>query len=126
MPDTTPAQSFEESLKQLRREKFKPLMHDVEIARAVDEGQPHTLYRLLLKKLKTVPLADRPLLNELLNNRRLFAERVKRAPTMFTLNGVGSKLYGKQEPDPGDCSHIATLHAVVLYIPLYPLAQYWV
>src|SRR5882724_9228217 len=126
MPDVPPTLSFEEKLKQLRREKLKPLLHDSEIARTVEDCQPRELYRLLLKKRKTCRLADRPLIDTILSSRRLFAEKVRRAPTLFTINGVGSKLYGKQEVDPGDGTYIATLYAVLLYIPLYPLAQYWV
>src|SRR2546427_786735 len=126
MPDTPPAPSMEERLKALRRERLKDLMYDVEIARAVENDRPRDLYRLLSKKRKTSGMAEQASISELLNTRRLFAEKIRRAPTMYTVNGVGTSLYGKQEEDPNDGTYIATLFVVLLFAPLYPLGQYLV
>src|ERR1041384_8070023 len=126
MPDTPPAPSMEEQLKALRRERLKDLMYDVEIARAVENDRPRELYRLLQRKRNSGGMAEQAPINELLNTRRLFAEKIKRAPTMYTVNGVGTSLYGKQEEDPNDGTYIATLFVVLLFAPLYPLGQYLV
>ena len=117
---------WEEKLRELRRQKLQPLLYDIEIARAVEESRPRDLYRLLLAKHKTAGLAERALIDDLLNSRRLFAEPLKRVPKMITADGVGTKLYGKQEEDPSDGTHIATLFFVLLFLPLYPLGQYLV
>lgn len=126
MPELPTPPSADERLKQLRREKLKPFLHDVEIARAHEADQPHALYRLLLQKRKTASLADRPLIDELLANRRLFGAPLKKPPTMHTINGCGTSLYGKAEPDPADGTHIGTLFIVGVFAPLFPLASYLV
>jgi tetratricopeptide (TPR) repeat protein len=126
MSEQQPPISWEEKLKQLRREKLQSLICDPQISRAVEQGRPRDLYRLLLAKRKTAGIVERPLIDELLNNRRLFAEPIKQPPTMFTFNGVGTSLYGKQEPDPTDLTHIGTLFITLLFLPVFPLAQYLV
>lgn len=126
MSEEQPPVAWELKLKELRKDKLRSLMHDPEIARAVEDGRPRDLYKLLLIKHKTAGMAEQPQIDELLNNRRLFAEPLKTAPKMFTLNGVGTSLYGKQEPDPGDGTHIATLFFTFVFLPVFPLAQYLV
>lgn len=42
---------------------------------------------------------------------------------MQTLNGIGTKLYGKTEMDP-DGSYVATEWFVILYLPIFPLGSY--
>ena len=124
MPEIPNSPSYDERLKQLRREKLKSLLHDVEVSRAIEADQPRALYRLLLKKRRTAGLADRPLIEELLANRRLFSEPVAKAPTMHTINGIGTSLYGKAEKDEADGTHIATLFLVLVFVPVLPLASY--
>ncbi|HTS18903.1 MAG TPA: hypothetical protein VMP11_15125 [Verrucomicrobiae bacterium] len=126
MPDAPTANSFEEQLKQLRRDRLKPLLHDIEISRAVEDSRPRDLYRLLLKKLKASSLTDRHLIGQLLSDRRLFAEPIKRPPRMHTHDGIGTSLWGKEEVDPADGSYIGTLFFVLLFLPIYPIAQYLV
>ena len=63
---------------------------------------------------------------QLLANRRRFVSPIGRAPRMFTLNGVGTRLYGESEKDAQDGSYIATLFATVVYLPVFPLSQYLV
>ncbi len=46
------------------------------------------------------------------------------APAMFTLNGVGTKLYGERDYDDETGTHVATLCVVVLFIPVFMLSAY--
>jgi len=51
-------------------------------------------------------------------------EPVKQAPSLFTFNSFGFKLYGKSEYDAGTDSFMTTHYFVALYVPLFPLARY--
>jgi tetratricopeptide (TPR) repeat protein len=126
MADASPAGSLEQKLTEQRREKLKPLLHDVEISRAVEADRPGALYRLLQRKRKQAGIVERPVMDELLSSRRLFSEPVKKAPTMYTLNGCGTSLYGKAEADAAEGTHIATLFIVFVFLPIFPLAAYLV
>jgi hypothetical protein len=126
MPEIHETPSVDECLKQLRREKFLPLFYDVEITQAVENDRPRELYRLLLKKRKLDGMAERPLLDELLANRRLFGEALKKPPTMHTINGCGTSLHGNAEEDKSNCTYIATLFITLVFIPIFPLASYLV
>jgi hypothetical protein len=126
MPDTPPTRSFEGDLGNLRRERLKPLMHDIDVSRAVDRGSPCDLYQLLLQKSKASSLANLGLIKQLLKERRLFAEPVERPPTLFMVNGIGTTLYGRQQPDASDGTYIGTLFLVFFLLPVFPLGQYLV
>jgi hypothetical protein len=49
---------------------------------------------------------------------------IQSAPTLYTLNGVGTNLYGKRDHDPYTQSYVATLYFVVLFIPIFPISCY--
>ena len=49
---------------------------------------------------------------------------IKSTPTMYTFNGIGSKLYGKRDFDPHTQSYIATLYFTFVFLPIFPLASY--
>jgi Flp pilus assembly protein TadD len=84
------------------------------------------LYRALRARLKVENNANnRRLLEEVLGDRRWFLEPITSAPTMSSINGIGTKLYGESERAP-DGTHVATLFFIVLFIPIYPIAQYLV
>jgi hypothetical protein len=65
------------------------------------------------------------LIEEVLANRRWFLEPIAKAPSLSTVNGIGTMLYGESEKEP-DGTHIATLCFVFFFIPLVPIAQYLV
>lgn len=50
-------------------------------------------------------------------------EPVGTVPSLFTLNGVGTRLYGRGDAQP-DGSYVTTLCFCVLFIPVFPLASY--
>ncbi|HET9064844.1 MAG TPA: DnaJ domain-containing protein [Gemmatimonadales bacterium] len=49
---------------------------------------------------------------------------IKAAPGLATINGVGTRLYGRRDPDPENNSHTATLFFTVLFVPVFPIACY--
>jgi hypothetical protein len=46
------------------------------------------------------------------------------APTLYTINGIGTMLYGQQDEDARTGSHVATLYFTFLCIPVFPIACY--
>ena len=42
---------------------------------------------------------------------------------MFSINGIGTSLYGKSEVE-SDGSYVATKWFIVLFLPLFPLGSY--
>lgn len=48
---------------------------------------------------------------------------IKSAPTLFTLNGIGTRLNGKRDTR-DDGSYVSTLCFTVLFVPLVPIAAY--
>lgn len=65
-------------------------------------------------------------IDAVLRRRRAFAERIRGAPMMHTVNGIGTRLYGAAEPNPADGTSIGTLFLTVVYVPVLPLACYLV
>jgi hypothetical protein len=51
-------------------------------------------------------------------------EPVTKAPTLFTINTFGFKLYGKSDYDPETDSFMTTHYFVALLLPLIPIARY--
>lgn len=49
---------------------------------------------------------------------------ISAAPTLWTLNGIGTTLYGHRDADAHTSSYVATLYFVFFFIPLAPLACY--
>jgi curved DNA-binding protein CbpA len=67
-----------------------------------------------------------PKVQEHCSNIRVFGNMkpLKSAPMMFTLNSVGTRLYGKRDFDARTGSYVATLYFVMLFLPLIPLGCY--
>ena len=51
-------------------------------------------------------------------------EPVHKAPSLFTLNTFGFKLYGKSDYDVETDSFMSTHYFVALFFPLFPIARY--
>ena len=59
--------------------------------------------------------------------KRIALEGVKQIaspPTMFTFNGIGTRLYGKRGYDPHSQSYVSTLFFTFIFLPIFPLASY--
>ena len=50
-------------------------------------------------------------------------EPIKKAPSLHTINGIGTTLYGNTDPKP-DGSHMATYYFVFFFIPIFPISRY--
>ena len=51
-------------------------------------------------------------------------EPISKAPSLFTLNTFGFKLYGKSDYDRETDSYMTTHYFVALFLPLFPVARY--
>lgn len=49
---------------------------------------------------------------------------VEHAPSLFTWNGLGLRIYGKSEEDPDLGSYMTTYYFVVFFLPLIPICRY--
>lgn len=49
---------------------------------------------------------------------------IKKAPSLHTINGIGTTLYGWKDYDPATGTYISTLYFVFFAIPLFPIARY--
>lgn len=95
------------------------------IGRALRSGNPHKVYRALwwgqlLGRFKE----HKELVKSLLANRRMFLSPIDNAPGMYTLNGIGTRIYGESEPDSQDGSYIGTYFFTMIFVPLFPIRQY--
>jgi len=95
------------------------------ISEALRTGRPHKVYRALwwASLLGRVPEMHRAQVRQMLGHRRLFLEPAKGAPSMMTLNGVGTRIYGSDEQE-GDGLGIGVHFIVFLFIPVFPLSAW--
>jgi hypothetical protein len=99
---------------------------DAAIAKAVARGDAHAAYRALWWARLRGRLAEhRPTVDALLAHRALFVSPLRRMPVLQTINGVGASVYGGSDRD-RDGSYVKTHFLVVLFAPVFPLAQYLV
>jgi hypothetical protein len=97
------------------------------LRRAIERGRPLDAYRALFWAHRRKGLGDlSELAAALLARRRLFIKPLTSAPSMFTYNGVGTKLYGESDRDLNDGTYVATLFAVFVFIPIFPIGSYLV
>ena len=96
--------------------------------------------RVLLKKVEALPLPDEwteKLRDDFktLRENELGAERerlykviqpITKAPELHTINGIGTKLYGKTPFDVSKGAYLSTLYFVFILVPLFPIARYLV
>jgi hypothetical protein len=102
------------------------VLADAGVDAAVGGKSSGALYGALRRARKSAKSTDvRMALDHALSKRRAFVDPIVRAPTMYTLNGVGTRLYGSSDTAP-DGTHVKTLYFTVLYVPIVPLACYLV
>ena len=101
------------------------VLGEPEIRSAIEGGDKRELERALQRRRASEfdPLLAQKL-DAMLRNRRLFVQPMTGTPTLFTVNGVGTMLYGRGAYDPSDATYFATLWLTVLFVPLVPLRQY--
>src|ERR1035437_7186065 len=69
---------------------------------ALVQGKADVLWRTLIRLRATASEGDRPTIDQILAQRRNFATPIKSAPSLFTLNGIGARLYGSDQLNPAD------------------------
>jgi len=95
------------------------------VMQAYRAGRIKAARNLLLKHSKTERNGVRKQFQETVLRELRYWVQPAGAPTMYTLNGVGSMLYGNyQEGEDG--LHIATLWFTILFIPFFPISAYLV
>jgi hypothetical protein len=76
---------------------------------------------------------DSKKLDEIVDDQATEAERsevlrdmtpISSPPTMYTINGVGTALYGRRNEHAPSGTHVGTLYFVVLFLPVVPLSCY--
>jgi curved DNA-binding protein CbpA len=67
-----------------------------------------------------------PIVQKYCVENRILAEMkpITSAPSLRTINTVGTALYGRRDYDEATSSYVATLYFVIAFIPLLPLANY--
>ncbi|HEY6100594.1 MAG TPA: tetratricopeptide repeat protein, partial [Anaeromyxobacter sp.] len=107
-----------------------PALHqfasDPEVASAIAAGDARKLHAALARRRKGKRGAfEGRAIDAVLAHRRLFTMPVVKAPSLTTLNGIGSRLWGKSDAA-SDGTYVTTLFFTVLFLPLWPIAQYLV
>jgi hypothetical protein len=109
-------------LDQIEREEGPPALFPDDVRALYAGGQRIAAHRALVAATRSPVDAARR--KPWIDNMRLWME-ASRPPTMFTFNGIGTRLYGKD--DAGlDGTHVGTLYFVVLYIPVLATSAYLV
>jgi len=88
-------------------------------------GQGHADAKFLLDGLKSRRSSPpRPVKKE--PEPEAFADLtpVTKAPSLFTLNGIGFKMYGSSDYDPGTDSYLTTHYLVFMLLPLLPTGRF--
>lgn len=96
------------------------LSHLQRVLWLLNHDQERTAHKVL-KDVLGVVKTEGPVL-ERLRALKNMPQPIDNPPTMFTLNGIGTGLYGSR--DRIEDTYVATLAFCVLFIPLIPLASY--
>ncbi|MEO8361816.1 MAG: hypothetical protein ABI672_17405, partial [Vicinamibacteria bacterium] len=98
---------------------------DAGVAAALARGSAHGLYRTLWWGRLTGRLkAHRIVIDQLLSHRRLFVAKAG-APVLGSLNGIGATVYGDSDHDT-DGTYVKTHFLILVFVPIFPFAQYLV
>jgi len=60
------------------------------------------------------------------DNDRLYGDLtpISSAPSLYTINGIGTKMYGSTDYDPASGSYLSTYYFVFFTIPIFPISRY--
>ncbi len=97
---------------------------DPAVSSAIAAGDGKKLFAALeaRRKGKRGPFEARAI-DAILARRRLFLAAVIKAPGLSTLNGIGTRIYGRSDVA-SDGTYVGTLFFCILYLPIWPIAQY--
>ena len=65
-------------------------------------------------------------LNTVRDNERLYGDLtpISSAPSLHTINGIGTTMYGSTDHDSESGSYLSTYYFVILAIPIFPISRY--
>jgi tetratricopeptide (TPR) repeat protein len=107
--------------------ELEALAEDPRVRRAIERGDLHRLYRILFwANLFGRMRAHREIIQLLLARRRLFLTPIRSAPSLYTVNGIGSTAYGHDDHDSNDSTFVLTQYLTFFFMPLFPVRQYLV
>ena len=93
---------------------------------AIATGDPHAVHRALRAARRVTTGEECATLDMLLSRRSLFLRPLGSVPSMHTVNGIGTTIYGRVEADEEAGTYVATHWFVFLFVPVLPLGQYLV
>ncbi|MBM4368395.1 MAG: hypothetical protein FJ102_19430, partial [Deltaproteobacteria bacterium] len=96
------------------------------VRRAIASGDPHAVYRALRAIRPRRGEEERETVEMLLSRRALFLRPLGTPPTMHTVSGIGTSLYGRDELDREAGTYVTTHCLAVFSVPVLPLGQYLV
>jgi len=97
---------------------------DPKVSAAIAGGDGAKLFAALQARRRGPRAAfERRTLDAILQRRRLFTAPMRGAPSLYTLNGFGTRIYGKGDLAQ-DGTYVGTLFLTALFLPIWPLAQY--
>lgn len=125
--DTTSQDDQLPLLRKISEQEDDPGLFPEEVHRLHEAGRAREALKVFRGVIKqTLDNHRRKLQEECAANPYLWLDQLSSgSPGMYTLNGVGTRLYGKHKPDEHGF-YISTLWFVVLFIPVLPLGAYLV
>lgn len=119
-----PEKIDETPLRRVSREVGDPGLFPPEVHRLFEAGQARKAQAALRGHLGKEPNSARKRRQQqYADDPYLWLEPIKKAPTLHTVNGIGTTLYGKHKPNQ-DGLYVATLWFVFVFLPIFPLAAY--
>ena len=113
-------------LRVLSEEHGDPDLFPVEVHRLHEAGQGRRARKVLRKALGETPPGPRADLQRvLLDEARIWIDPVAKAPSMYTVNGIGTRLVGKHQPQ-DDGTHVGVIWFCLFFLPLIPLGAWLV
>ena len=119
-----PEKIEETPLRRVSREAGDPGLFPAEVHSLYEAGKARKAQAALRSHVpKELNSARKRRQQQYLDDTYLWLEPLGKAPTMHTINGIGTMLYGNYKPN-ADGVHIATLWFVFLFVPVFPLGAY--
>ncbi len=119
-----PEKIQETPLRRISREAGDSGLFPAEVHRLFEAGKARKAQSALRAHVpKELNSARKRRQQQYLDDVYLWLEPLDKAPTMHTINGIGTTLYGNYKPNE-DGVHIATLWFVFVFLPVFPLAAY--
>ncbi len=116
-----------DALDKLNADAFDPQLFPAEVIALRQDGKGVAAWKLLKKlnrkELSPTRKAER---EKHLKDLRLWLNIGAGKPTMQTINGVGTTLYGKHQPNNADQTYIATNWFAFVFVPIFPISSWLV